>query len=144
MSFSKTILKIDYTAETDRICEFIRQQVAAMKRDGIIIGHSGGIDSATCAELCVRAIGKDRILALLLPEKESNPVAAEFATKHIEKMGLNCTTADITGTLEGFGTYEKRDKVIRDIFPDLTGAFKSKIIIKKNDLFVTLVTRVYK
>jgi NAD+ synthase len=105
-----------------------------MKRDGIIIGHSGGIDSATCAELCVRAIGKDRILALLLPEKESNPVAAEYAIKHIQKMGLKYATADITGTLEGFGTYEKRDKVIRDIFPDLNSSFKSKIVMPSDIL----------
>jgi NAD+ synthase len=135
VSFNKTVLQIDNSAEIDRICEFIRQQVAAMKRDGIIIGHSGGIDSATCAELCVRAIGKDRILALLLPEKESNPVAAEYAIKHIQKMGLNYTTSDITGTLEGFGTYEKRDKVICAIFPDLNSSFKSKVVMPSNILF---------
>ena len=129
MSFNKDILQIDCTAEIDRICDFIRQQVAAVKRDGIVIGHSGGIDSAICAELCVRAIGKDRVLALVLPEKESNPAAAEYATKHIQKMGLNYKTIDITGTLEGFGTYEKRDKVIRAIFPDLSNEFKCKIVM---------------
>ena len=54
MDFHKDILKIDCNAELERICSFIQQQVRAMKRDGIVIGLSGGIDSALSAALSVK------------------------------------------------------------------------------------------
>ena len=46
MGFDRDILRIDCEAEADRICAFIQEQVAAMKRDGAVIGLSGGVDSA--------------------------------------------------------------------------------------------------
>src|SRR4030042_652406 len=82
MDFNKDILKIDCKSEVERICAFIQQEVHAMKRNGIVVGLSGGIDSALSAALCVEALGKDRIFGLILPEKESNPVSAEYAAKH--------------------------------------------------------------
>ncbi|MCK7489823.1 MAG: hypothetical protein MZU79_06055 [Anaerotruncus sp.] len=50
-----------------------------MHRKGIVIGLSGGVDSALAAALSVEAVGKDKVLALLLPDKESSPQSAEFA-----------------------------------------------------------------
>ena len=47
---------------------FIREHVDKLERDGVILGLSGGIDSAVVAELCKRAVGPDRTLALLMPE----------------------------------------------------------------------------
>lgn len=132
MRFHKDILRIDCEAEADRICAFIQQQIAAVKRDGVVIGLSGGIDSALCAELCLRTLGKERVLGLVLPEKESNPIATEYVALHAQKMGLNTVTIDITPTLEGFGTYEKRDKVIEVIFPEYNNQFKAKIVLPPN------------
>jgi len=127
--FHKDILKIDSKAEADRLCAFIKKQAAEMKRDGAVIGISGGIDSALSAELCVRALGKDKVLALILPEKESNPVSAEYASMHAKKLGVNTITIDITPTLEGFETYKKRDEVIKAIFPEYNDQYKSKITL---------------
>jgi NAD+ synthase len=129
MKFNKDILRIDCEAEMDRVCTFIQKQVAAMKRDGAVIGLSGGVDSALCSTLCLRALGKANVLGLLLPEKESNPISTEYATRHAKEIGLNTVTVDITSTLEGFGTYEKRDKVIREIFPEYNKEYKSKIVL---------------
>ncbi len=129
MVFHKDILKIDSKAEADRLCAFIKKQAAEMKRDGAVIGISGGIDSALSAELCVRALGKDKVLALILPEKESNPVSAEYASMHAKKLGVNTITIDITPTLEGFETYKKRDEVIKAIFPEYNDQYKSKITL---------------
>ena len=112
MNFHKDILHIDCKAEAGRLCDFIKQQVVDMKRDGAVIGISGGIDSAVAATLCVKALGKDRVFGLVLPERESNPVSAKYAVKHAEALGLRYITVDITPTLEGFGTYQKRDNVI--------------------------------
>ena len=96
MVFHKDILKIDAEAEVERLCAFIRQQTDEMKRDGAVIGISGGIDSAVAAELCVRALGKDKVLALILPEKESNPVSAKYASMHAKKLAVETITIDIT------------------------------------------------
>ena len=59
-----------------------------MHREGIVIGLSGGVDSALCAALSVRAIGKNRVLGLLLPDKDSSPQSAEFASRQAEELGI--------------------------------------------------------
>jgi NAD+ synthase len=129
MIFHKDILRINTRVEADRICSFIRQQASAMKRNGAVIGISGGIDSAVSSALCVQALGKDKVLGVLLPEKESNPVSAKYASAHAKKLGVKTLTVDITPTLEEIGTYQKRDDAIRKIFPEYDTRYKSKITL---------------
>lgn len=129
MKFHKDILRIDCEKEVERICEFIREQMLSMRRDGAVIGLSGGIDSALCAELCVRALGKEKVFGLILPEKESNPISKEYALKQAREMGIKTETIDISPTLEGFGTYEKRDRVMREIFPEYDTHYRFKITL---------------
>jgi NAD+ synthase len=129
MAFNKEVLQIACESETNRICTFIQQQVASMKKDGAVIGLSGGIDSSICSFLCLRALGKSRVLGLVLPEKESNPVSEQYAKKHAGTIGLDTITDNITPTLEGFGTYQRRDKAIRDIFPEFNDNYKSKMTL---------------
>ncbi len=129
MDFHQDILKLDAESEVERICSFIVRQVREVKRNGIVVGLSGGIDSALCAALCVKALGKDSVFGLILPEKESSPVSAEYATKHARELGVRTETVDITPTLEAFGTYKKRDDEIRTVFPEYDSNFKSKITL---------------
>lgn len=129
MSFSKDILTVNASEKAERICSFLRDQVVSKKRDGIVIGVSGGVDSALSAALSVKALGKEKVFGLILPEKESNPVSAEYAEKHIKQLGINNEHIDITPTLEGFGTYEKKDNVIRSIFPEYDSNCKTKITL---------------
>ena len=129
MKFHKNILKLDCEKEALRICNFIKQQVREMHRDGIIIGISGGVDSALSASLSVKTLGKDKVFGLILPEKESNPVSADYAKKQADKLGIKTELIDITTTLENFGTYVKRDEVIRSIFPEYNSSYKSKITL---------------
>jgi NAD+ synthase len=129
VKFHKDILRIDCEAEADRICAFIRQQVSAQKREGAVVGISGGVDSALSAALCVRALGKDKVLCLILPEKDSNPVSAKYASRYARQLGVNTITVDITPVLDSLGTYSKRDEVIRAIFPEYTTQYKSKITL---------------
>jgi NAD+ synthase len=129
MAFNKGILKIDCQSETDRICDFIVKQVSLMKRDGAVIGISGGVDSALCSALCVKALGKSKVLGLILPEKESNSVSEKYAVKHARNIGVDTITDNITKTLEGFGTYERRDKAIREVFPEYNDQYKSKLTL---------------
>ena len=129
MAFHGDVLRIDCEDETQRICSFIRKQVGDMRRGGAVVGLSGGIDSALSAELCVRALGKDKVLGLIMPERESNPISAEYAARLARKIGIAVETIDITPTLKAFGAYEKRDNAIRAVFPDYDGSWKSKIVL---------------
>jgi NAD+ synthase len=133
MIFHKDILRIDCEKEVNRICRFIKEQLLAMRREGAVIGISGGIDSAVCAELCVKAVGAERVFGLILPEKESSPVSVEYAEKQAQKMGVPAEIVDITPVLESFSTYEKRDQAIREVFPGYDGArCKSKITLPRD------------
>ena len=84
--FNKDILKIDCRVELEKIVEFLKKFAFDTKRDGAIIGISGGVDSALAAEVCVKAFGKEKVLGLILPEKESNPISSEYAKKQAEKL----------------------------------------------------------
>lgn len=117
---SASFLDMDPEAEADRISAFIRETLVRYHKDGLVVGLSGGIDSALVSELCIRAVGIDRVKGLILPERESNPISREYAEKHAKKMGIVYEVADITGTLLGFGTYDLRDEIIREIFPEYT------------------------
>jgi len=134
MAFHKDILKIDCASQADRICEFIRQQTMSLHRDGAVIGLSGGIDSAVSAALCVKALGKDKVFGLMLPDKESSPKSEEFASKYARELGIKVETVSITPMLEAFGTYDKRDAIARQIFPEFGKGYKLKITLPSDIL----------
>lgn len=86
MSFNPDVLKIDAEAEAGRIAEFIVDETRKVyRRTGIVVGLSGGIDSTVMASLAVHALGKERVVGLILPERESNPVSAELGTAQDRK-----------------------------------------------------------
>ncbi len=129
INFHKDVLNIDCSKEAERIGKFIREQAVRLKRYGAVIGLSGGVDSALSAALCVRALGKDKVWGLMLPDKESSPDSEEFGTRHARKLGIRCEKVDITPVLQAFGSYEKRDAVAHSIFPEFTSEYKLKITL---------------
>ncbi len=64
---------MDFERIAERIVDFIREQVKAANAEGVILGLSGGIDSAVVAFLCVRALGREKVLATIMPEKGVTP-----------------------------------------------------------------------
>ncbi len=133
MNLTEDILRIDPIGESERIIEFIRRLVIKdYKGKGVVIGLSGGIDSAVVAELCLRALGKDGVSALLLPEKESNPVSLQYARKQAEKMGIAYIHIDITAVLEALEVYKRRNEVIKRIFPEFDESYKFQVTLPQN------------
>jgi NAD+ synthase len=121
------ILSIDVPSERERICAFINASLRSFRREGAVVGLSGGIDSAVAAALCVEALGRDKVIGLIMPEKESNPVSAEYAQRHADRLGIRHEYIDITPVLEQFGTYAKRDEVIRSIYKEFLPDDKMKL-----------------
>ncbi len=67
-SFSARTLDIDPEAETARIVEALRMQLrTAVRRRGLVLGLSGGIDSSVCAALASRAVGTKKVFCLFMP-----------------------------------------------------------------------------
>jgi len=131
--FSKEVLEIDASRETGRIGEFIREMTFKnFKRKGAVIGLSGGIDSAVIAELSGLALGRERVLGLLLPEKESDPLSLSYGLKQAAKMGIDLIKVEITENLEALGVYEKRNAVIKNIFPEFDDSFKFQVTLPQN------------
>ena len=91
--------------------------VEQFKRDGIVIGVSGGVDSALIATLAVEALGPDHVYGLILPEKESSPQSRELAMKLCRKLKIPFSEVPITPMLDSFGIYTQKESLLRDLFP---------------------------
>ncbi|MFC1738376.1 NAD(+) synthase [Planctomycetota bacterium] len=129
MEFHKDILKVDYKSEVERICSFIQRQVRAMKRDGIVIGLSGGVDSAVMSTIAVQAVGQDNVVGLVLPENESNPISRQYAVRHAEALGIEFREIDITPTVDSVVSYSWRDEYIKKLVPGYNPGCKYNIIL---------------
>ena len=88
MKLSQDLLRIDPEFVEKRIVKFIRAKVIDAGFSGAVIGLSGGIDSSVVAALCVRALGPDKVLGLMLPEKDSEPSDIKDALKIAEQLSI--------------------------------------------------------
>ncbi len=132
MGFSRDILKIDCARVTEEIVQFIRELIAERKKKGVVCGISGGIDSALTTALCERALGKDRVLGLILPERESSPVSSSYAELLALRLGIKAQTVDISPMLENFGVYSRREKVVKRIFPEFDSSSKFRLVLPQD------------
>ena len=113
--------------------DFIHKQVYDnFRKRGIVVGISGGIDSAISAKLCCNAVGKENVLGIILPEKESNPQSQEFAKKYCEKLGIKYETEDITSIIDSSEIYQTREKIVEKYFPDYNQLCKYRIVFSEN------------
>lgn len=87
------------------------------KKDGIVIGVSGGVDSALIATLAVEALGTSHVYGLILPEKESNPSSRELALQLCKKLKIPFGEVPITPMVEAFGIYAQKESLFRELFP---------------------------
>ncbi len=105
---------MDIKAEVDRIIHFIKDIVQKSKTEGIIIGLSGGIDSSLTATLCVRALGKEKVFALILP-CHSAPEDVEDATLVANHLGIKFKIIDISEAYDIFLAALSQGQEISDL-----------------------------
>jgi NAD+ synthase len=135
--FSKDIILLpDVEAVTDKIIHKLQSDVLQnIKRLGAVIGTSGGIDSSVCLALTAKAFGPEKVLAIMMPEKDSSPDSEALARELTGKFGVKVIKEVITDALSGFKCYERRDEAVKRVFPEYDPAtYKMKIGIKQSGL----------
>jgi NAD+ synthase len=135
--FSKDIILLnDVEAVTNKIISKLQDDVLHnLKRLGAVVGTSGGIDSSVCLALSAKAFGPEKVLAIMMPEKDSSKNSEELARELTAKFGVRTIKEDITSALLGFKCYERRDEAVRRVFPEYDPkTHKMKIGIKQSGL----------
>uniref|UniRef100_A0ABQ0ME35 NH(3)-dependent NAD(+) synthetase n=1 Tax=Geoanaerobacter pelophilus TaxID=60036 RepID=A0ABQ0ME35_9BACT len=131
--FSKEVLLLDPEREVERICARVRElMLTQVKRRGLVVALSGGIDSSVTAALAVRAIGKERVVGLEMPERDSSEESQRLSGKLASSLGIETVLEEISAALEAVGCYRKYDEAVRMVLPDYGDGWKSKIVIANN------------
>ena len=125
-----SVLDMDHGREAERICAGLREAVATrLRRRGVVVAISGGIDSSVCAALAVRALGPAKVHCLILPERDSDPDSAARASLLVDTLGMSAETFDIAPALEAIGAYAARDAAVRTVLPEYRDDWKMKLAI---------------
>jgi NAD+ synthase len=127
--FSAEMLNLDCVAASVKIEIAMRECVRRFKKKGVVVGLSGGVDSSVVGALAVKALGRDRVLGLLMPERDSSSDTLPLSQQVAHHLGIETVLEDITGILEAEGCYRRRDDAIRLVVPDYGPDWKSKIIL---------------
>ncbi|NOQ49019.1 MAG: NAD(+) synthase, partial [Methanococcoides sp.] len=72
-----------------KIRTFIKRKVQDFKKKGVVVGVSGGIDSAVILTLAVQALGNENVYGLLLPEEESATISTELGARLCESLNVS-------------------------------------------------------
>ncbi len=91
---------------TAKIEAFVQEKVDEYQREGVVLGMSGGLDSAVVCALLSRAIGPENVLALLLPERDSSPQSKADALLEIKRLGVTSREINLTPILDAIGIYK--------------------------------------
>ena len=127
--FSADVLAIDAEKTAASIEHALRRQVGELRRRGVVVGLSGGIDSSVVTALCARAFGADRVQVLLMPERDSSSESRTLGQLLTSKLGTLCIVEEIAPTLAAAGCYARQDAAIRRVFPEFGDGYRYKITL---------------
>jgi NAD+ synthase len=128
--FDSSVFLLDAAAEVERIAGRLREVVGRdLRRRGVVVALSGGVDSSVCVGLAQKAFGAERVFVVLLPERESSGASVTLGYEVARHFGIEAVREDITPALEGFSAYRLRDEAMREVFPAYNADWKSKLVI---------------
>jgi NAD+ synthase len=131
--FNARVLDLDLESTATAVQEWMVQTTTKeLRRRGVVVGVSGGIDSSCCLALAAKAFGPGRVCALVMPERDSSPRSQALAQKLCDRFGVEPVVEDITSALEAAGCYRRRDEAIQSVFPEYDSRYKQKIVIPQN------------
>ncbi|MBS1921539.1 MAG: NAD(+) synthase [Bacteroidetes bacterium] len=118
--FSRDVLIFDdIRATAEALIQKLRNDIlVTLKRKGAVIGISGGIDSSVSFALAVKALGPEKVIAIMLPEKDSSSDSKNLALKLSNQLGVHAIEENISEALKGVGCYRRRDEAVSAIFPE--------------------------
>jgi len=126
----KDILKLDSEKEVDKITNRLREILAKqLKRRGLVVAVSGGIDSSVTLALSAKAIGADRVVALQMPERHSAHETLDLSGLVAGCFGVAKVHENISEILEALGFYRRYDAAVQSVIPEYGPGWKSKIVI---------------
>jgi NAD+ synthase len=128
-SFSAKTLRLDPKAEVDRIVAALRSQLRHIRKWGLVLGLSGGIDSSVSLALAVEAVDKRNVQVLFMPERDSDHESLYLGQKVAGHFQVNGIIEDIGPTLDALGCYERRDAAIRTLVPGYGPDWACKVVI---------------
>tara|TARA_B110000014_G_C20125228_1_gene598770 strand:- start:1927 stop:2919 length:993 start_codon:yes stop_codon:yes gene_type:complete len=134
MTLQNNLLEINNINEVvESLTDFIKDQVHNnFKKKGVVIGLSGGLDSSVIAALCVKALGSDNVLGIILPEKESSNDSINFAQILGKELNIQTNVVDISNTLDSLGVYEIKNTIIQKYNPSFTEQDKYGIVVSQD------------
>ena len=143
--FSKNVLAIDAEAVVAKVEATLREQVlGSLRRRGIVVGLSGGIDSSVVAALAAKSLGKDKVLGIFMPERDSSGDSLVLGRMLAESIGIPTVLEDIGAAVAAAGCYERQVEAIRTVYPEYGDGWKCKIslpsIIEGDRLNVSQLT----
>jgi len=128
--FRPDLLQLDCAREAEKIETALRDHILRrFRKKGAVVALSGGVDSSVVGALAVRALGRDRVFGLLMPERDSAPETLPLSQLAVRHLGIQSTLEDITGILDAAGCYRRRDDAIKTVIPDYGRSWKSKIVL---------------
>jgi len=128
--FSPKVLEIDPALEVDKICGRMRELLArSFRRRGYVVAVSGGIDSSVTLALAAKAVGPERVLALLMPETHSAPETLDLSRLVAERFKVAQHHENISAVLEAVGFYDRYAEAVRRVIPGYDREWKSKIVL---------------
>ncbi len=102
-------LKLNAELACSTLAHFLKDGIESAAASGLVVGISGGVDSALAAALAVRALGHERVHAFFLPYRESNPQSRVDAQAVADRFSLALRTIDLTPQIDTYFEREEPD-----------------------------------